>query len=126
MGSLFFVQELPCCPDNLVLAWQKGFLKGGAGGNGSEGRSDAQDRAVEVVEGLLLDASGNLRADAALFHSFVNDDYAAGFFCRVDDGLHIKRRNRARIDHFDAGAIGGKLLRRRQSGADHVGNGNDG
>ena len=104
---------------------ERGF-EGRARGNRRERRGDADDRAVEIIKSFLLNARGDLRADATGLDGFMSDDQPAGFLDRVDDGSDIERRDAARIDYFRGDSLPRQLLCRGERRRDHARQGNNG
>src|SRR5262249_4808793 len=68
-------------------------------------RTDALDRGVEPVEGLVLDDGGDLRAEAHLHDRLVRDDAAVRLLDRGDDRVLVERLQRSRVDDLDRDAL---------------------
>ena len=62
-----------------LLSRQECLFQRRAGGNRSEGRGDANDRTIEIVQSGFLNFGRDLSADAALFDSFMGKDKPRGF-----------------------------------------------
>src|SRR5215207_3250742 len=80
------------------------------------GAGDAADRGVEMVEGLLLDQRGEVRADAAVRPALLDDHAAVGLAHRLEDRVEVERAQRARVDYLRldlvlVGELLGRLLR---------------
>src|SRR3712207_7002708 len=54
-------------------------------------------RSVEVVERLLLDERGEVRADAAVGPALLDDHRAVGLADRLEDRVEVERAQRARV-----------------------------
>src|SRR3954471_14789142 len=70
---------------------------------------DSLDGGFEIPEAFLLDARGELRAEAAETRGLVRDHAAAGLLDRAADRLEIERRDRAHVDDL---GIDAELARR--------------
>ena len=73
-----------------------------------EGRADARDRSIEVVEALLADPAGDLTAEAAGGHGLVGDHARPVRRTEREDGLQVERLEAAQVDD-----LGARCLRRR-------------
>ena len=69
-----------------------------------EGR-DPTDRRVEMVEELVSDAGGNLRAEPARQLILVGDDHAIRLLDELADACPVVRDQRAQIEDRDAQAF---------------------
>ena len=67
-------------------------------------------RRIEIVEGVLHDAGGDLGADAVLLPAFLHRDGAAGLLHRGDDGVGVHRAQRAQVDHLGLDAFLGQFV----------------
>src|SRR6476619_1062784 len=72
---------------------------------------DPGHRPVEVVERLLGDDRGHLRAVAAEPVVFVDDHALAGLADRVEDSLLVEGPERPEVDHLDADPVVGDPVR---------------
>src|SRR5581483_11872907 len=71
-------------------------------------------RRVEVVERVLRDHRGNLRAVAGAPHRFVQHEHAVRLADRREHRILVERHQAAQIDDLGLDAVGGELLRRLQ------------
>ena len=76
--------------------------------------ADPENRRLEGVEALLGDPGRDLGAHAEVGVRLVGDDDATGLADRLEDRLHVERREGAQVDDLDAPA----LLRRRLGGGE--------
>ncbi len=90
------------------------------------GRTDPFDRRVEIPERLPGHDGGDLGADAEGDDGFVGNQQPARPRHRRQDGVHVERRHRAQIDHFDRDALPGHGLRRGEALVDHARDRHDG
>ena len=67
-------------------------------------------RRVEVLEALVGDERGDLRAEPARERVLVQHEHAPGLAHRLGDDLAVPRRDRAQVDDLDA-RVGPELLR---------------
>ena len=70
---------------------EEGFLERGSVGDGRVERSDADERAIEIVEGFFEEDGGDFAGDAAGFGVFVNDQAFVGFLDGIEDGFFVER-----------------------------------
>src|SRR3979411_899344 len=88
--------------DHVGLAGERELLQALVVWRGHFGGADAGDRCIEVVERLLVDARGDLRADAVRAPALLGGYQSAGFLDRLDDGRHVERPQRPHVDDFRA------------------------
>src|SRR4051795_5432424 len=81
------------------------------------GRRDADDRPVEVLEALLGDQRGDLRAGGARRVGLVDDHHLRAAPHRLEDRLLVERHERAQVEHAHRGAV--EVLGRLQRGVHH-------
>src|SRR5690606_5893317 len=78
------------------------------------------DRRVEVVERLTRsDARRDLAAVAARANRLMHDQHLAGLLDRLEDGLVVKRVERAGVHHLNLNAILGEDVRRLERALHH-------
>mmetsp|Transcript_7939 Transcript_7939/g.32156 ORF Transcript_7939/g.32156 Transcript_7939/m.32156 type:complete len:421 (+) Transcript_7939:335-1597(+) len=89
-------------------------------GHGHVDAGDALDGRVEVVEGVLHDHGGNLRADASLGPALLDDDDAVGLADARGDGVPVQRAQGPEVDHLGLDTLLRELIRRVFAEADHL------
>src|SRR5579872_6607643 len=97
--------------DHFGDGWQRQFFQIGGVWHRHVLARNARDRRIEIVESLLHQARGNLRADAGLCPALFHGDAAAGFLHRGDNRLGIHRPDGAQIDDLGIDPGGGEFLR---------------
>jgi hypothetical protein len=73
--------------------------------NGGVQTSDADDGAVEVVEGLFVNDGGDFARKAAGAGVLVEDDDLVCLLHGLRDGLAVERRDGAQVDDFDVDSV---------------------
>ena len=86
------------------------FSSVGSYATGVSAAAQAPHRRVEVLEALVGDERGDLRAEAARERVLVHDEHPAGLAHRLGDDVAVPRRDRAQVDDLDA-RVGAELLR---------------
>src|SRR5579883_3951 len=97
--------------DDLRNRRQREFLEIGRIRHGHVLAGDANDRRIEIVEGVLHDARRDLGADARLRPALLDHDAASGLLDRLDDRGGVHRPDGAQIDH-----LGGQVFLRELLG----------
>lgn len=120
MVKLFYAQNFSRRLDDLFPIRRERLFKHGARGYWRQGRADAGDRTVEVVERFLLNPGDDFRADTALFDSFMNNNQAAGFLYGLHNRFNIEGRDRARIDQFNGNSLLRQFIGGCESRTDHA------
>src|SRR5439155_9726685 len=78
-------------------------------------RRHPHDWTVKAVEGMLRDGRGHLGAKPTGEVVLVHDHRLARFPHRLEDGVAVKRSERAQVDDLDAETLGLELLSRLET-----------
>src|SRR5688572_18764495 len=97
---------------DVVNLRQDGVLESRRVADECVGRGNAAHRRVEPGEALVGYAGGDLRPVAPRDRVLVDDDDTARLLDRGVHGALAPRRQRAQVDHLDARALLGQLVRR--------------
>jgi len=105
---------------------EEGFLERGSVRDWGVEGSDADERAVEIVEGFFEEDGGNFAGDATGLGVFMNDEALIGFLDGSEDGFFVERHKRAEIDDFRLNAFFGEGVGGFERDVHHGGVGEDG
>src|SRR5690625_6967907 len=72
--------------------------------------SNTFDRRIKIIERTLLHLEGDLRRHARVRVALIHNNEAVGLLDRLDDGIDVKRADRARVDDLSAVALLLQLL----------------
>ena len=75
------------------------------GRQGDVRRGDADDRPIEIPEGLVGDDRGDLRAPTTEPRIFLDREQPTRLGDRAEDRLRVERHKRAHVDHFRVDAV---------------------
>ena len=87
------------------------FSSGGENGTGMSGAARRIDRSVEVLERLLGDGRGDLRAEAAGARVLVQDEHLRAAPHALEHALLVPRDERSQVEHLDLEALLRELVR---------------
>ena len=76
-------------------------------------RAHTGDGGIKVIERGLGDPGQNLRREAAAAPTFVDDHHAPRPADRCENGVHVERSQRSKINYFRGDAIGRQRIGRR-------------
>ena len=82
------------------------MLEVGRVGRRRRRRPDALDRRIEVPETLAGHSGRDLGTDAEGHDRLVRNQKPARLVHRRQDRLHVQRRHRSEVDHFDGDPLG--------------------
>src|SRR5205085_11235433 len=99
--------QSPCLAHNVAHLWQKVFFLRRREGHRRVERSDADDRAVEIVESFFVDDGRDFSGQTPGTRMLVKDDYFVRLLDRFDYGGAIERRYRAQVDDLGVDAVAG-------------------
>jgi len=87
-------------PDNVTHLGQKKFLLRGRERNWRILRCEANNGAVEVIEGFLVDDCADLAGDTSGANVFMQEDNLIRLANGLGDGLAVERREGSQINDF--------------------------
>src|SRR5262249_55237262 len=126
MYQLLLVANLFSRLDDVLYLRQRQFFKIGSIWQWHFKASHTYYRRIEIIERMLHDLRGDLRADAGERPAFFHRHAAVGFLDRLDDGFRIERAQRAQVDDFGGDTFSRKLLGSLQGFSHHDRKRNDG
>src|SRR5579863_3489637 len=77
--------------ENFLRVGHEGFFESWSIRDGCVERSDAHQRAVQIVESFFGEDSGDFSSNATRFCVFVDDQTLIGFIHRLQDGFFVQR-----------------------------------